>query len=143
MPRRRPSVLRDDIPSRANDRHRYSTINGLSGGCTAQIVRLERTRSYPGETARAFRAWWELAHHSRRWFIPAEYWRTADDHCVPECCGTIFFPRDHLDEVLRALPKRSARELSALVRQLDVKILARSPILLAEPSDAHWWRAES
>lgn len=133
-------MVRDGIPVRLTGRHRYSVINGLSGSCTAQIVRLERTRWSPGETEAAFRAWSALAHHSRRWYVPVPYSPYA--HCdVPECCQPASLPRDQLEDTLRALPRRSARELRVLVRALDAKILARSPLLLAEPSDGYWWVA--
>lgn len=133
-------MVRDGIPVRVKGRHRYSVIDGLSGSCMAQIVRLEQTRFRPGETAAAFRDWWALAHRSRQWYAPLSF---ADcSYCeAPECCEPTAFPRDQLEDTLRALPRRPARELRVLVRELDARILARSPLLLAEPSDAYWWVA--
>ncbi|MFF4786285.1 hypothetical protein ACFY3E_33800 [Streptomyces griseorubiginosus] len=49
--------------------------------------------------------------------------------------------RGHLETVLHALPRKSARELRSLVRPLDRKILARAKALPAHSPDAPWWRA--
>ncbi|MGD6761840.1 hypothetical protein ACOKM5_23185 [Streptomyces sp. BH097] len=42
--------------------------------------------------------------------------------------------------MLQTLPKKSARELRALVRALDTKILARAKVIPAESLDGPWWR---
>ncbi|MFE1315439.1 MULTISPECIES: hypothetical protein [unclassified Streptomyces] len=44
--------------------------------------------------------------------------------------------------MLHALPKKSARELRALVRALDEKILARAKVIPAESLDVPWWRGQ-
>ncbi|MDX2708150.1 hypothetical protein PV350_35690 [Streptomyces sp. PA03-6a] len=47
-----------------------------------------------------------------------------------------------LEAVLHALPGKSARELRALVRALDEKILARAKVIPADSPDAPWWRGQ-
>ncbi|MEV5530997.1 hypothetical protein [Streptomyces prunicolor] len=42
--------------------------------------------------------------------------------------------------MLHALPRKSARELRALVRALDKKILARAKVIRADSLDVPWWR---
>ncbi|MFJ3938291.1 hypothetical protein ACIPYR_15790 [Streptomyces parvus] len=45
----------------------------------------------------------------------------------------------HLETVLHLLPRKSARELRALVRVLDARILMRAKIIPAAGPDEHWW----
>ncbi|MFF4038974.1 hypothetical protein [Streptomyces sp. NPDC001816] len=40
------------------------------------------------------------------------------------------------------MPKKSARELRAVVRALDEKILARAKVIPAESLDVPWWRGQ-
>lgn len=56
------------------------------------------------------------------------------------CYGVDF--RGHLEAVLHALPRKSARELRALVRALDKKILARAKVIPADSLDVPWWRGQ-
>ncbi|WP_406835398.1 hypothetical protein ACICHK_02445 [Streptomyces sp. AHU1] len=42
--------------------------------------------------------------------------------------------------MLHSLPRKSARELRALVRALDGKILARAKVIPADSLDVPWWR---
>ncbi|MFF5364196.1 hypothetical protein ACFY4I_33220 [Streptomyces scabiei] len=53
------------------------------------------------------------------------------------CYGAGF--REHLEAVLHALPEKSARELRALVRALDDKILTRAKVIPADSVDGPWW----
>ncbi|MFC9281048.1 hypothetical protein [Streptomyces collinus] len=141
MARRRPSAVRDTLPlrrSRYSPRPRlYPPINGLSGACTAHIRRLERLRFWPGETDRAFWHWAALAHGPLRAFTDL----LSSTRCgTRECgCDPGYF-RDHLEEVLHALPRKSARELRALVRALDATILERAKVISAASPDLPWWR---
>ncbi|MFG2195740.1 hypothetical protein [Streptomyces sp. NPDC048639] len=137
MPRRRPSALRGELPVRAIGRRRYPTIDRLSGSCTAALRRLERTRFGREATEEAFWHWKTLAHGPVR-DLADPY---VDPGCgVPECgCNGGYF-RSHLEAVLQALPSKSARELRALVRALDDRILARAWIIPADPRGAPWWR---
>ncbi|MFI5824871.1 hypothetical protein ACIA8I_38195 [Streptomyces rishiriensis] len=56
------------------------------------------------------------------------------------CYGAGF--RGHLEAVLHALPRKSARELRALVRALDRKILARAQVIPADSLDVPWWQGQ-
>ena len=137
MPRRRPSALRGDLPVRSLRRRRYPFIDGLSGTCTADLRRLERTRFWPEATEEAFWHWRAYAHGPLRQLVDP---LAGPDCRIPECgcCGAGF--RDHLEAVLHALPRKSARELRALVRALDKKILARAKAIPADSLDVPWWR---
>ncbi|MEU6080447.1 hypothetical protein [Streptomyces sp. NPDC047108] len=117
-------------------RRRYPSIDRLSGSCTADLRRLERTRFSPGATEAAFWHWKSLAHGPL-----GELLNPFSGHCcgIPECCGTAF-ARTHLETVLHALPRKSSRELRALVRALDEKILTRARIIPAEHPETPWWR---
>jgi hypothetical protein len=101
------------------------------------LRRLERARFWPESTAEAFSHWKGLAHGPLR--------RVADPfpggRCgIAECgCDPGYF-RDHLERVLHALPKKSARELRVLVQALDDRILARAKAITVGSPDAPWWR---
>jgi hypothetical protein len=56
------------------------------------------------------------------------------------CYGGCF--RGHLEAVLHALPRKSARELRALVWALDKKILARAKAIPADSLNLPWWRCQ-
>ncbi|WP_329381851.1 hypothetical protein OG625_18230 [Streptomyces sp. NBC_01351] len=137
MPRRRPSDVRAGIPVRSRDHRRlYPAIDRLSGACTADIRRLDRSHYWPEATAGSFWHWAALAHGPLR--------RLAAPHTGTRCetleCGCDpSLHRDHLEEVLHALPKKSARELRQLVRALDSKILARARVSPAGSPDDRWW----
>lgn len=123
MPRRRPAALRGDLPTRLVRRRRYPLIDHLSGSCTADLRRLERARFWPEATEEAFWHWKVLAHGPLRQLVDQ---RIGSDCGLPECgCYGAGF-REHLEAVLHTLPKKSARELRALVRVLDRKVLARA-----------------
>lgn len=67
---------------------------------------------------------------------------TGPDCRIPECrCYGAGF-REHLEAVLHALPKKSARELRVLVRALDDKILTRAKVIPADSVDGPWWRGQ-
>jgi hypothetical protein len=139
MPRRRPSVLRGDLPTRRPRQRRYPFIDRLSGSCSADLRRLERTRFWPEATEEAFWHWKALAHGPLR--------QLADPLVGPDCgileCGCYGLDfRGHLEAVLHALPRKSARELRALVRALDMKILARAKVIPADSPDVPWWRGQ-
>ncbi|WP_458244670.1 hypothetical protein [Streptomyces sp. MAI_2237] len=118
-------------------RRRYPPIDRLSGSCAAALRRLERTRFWPEATEEAFWHWRALAHGPLR--------RLVDPLAGPGCgileCGCYDAGfRGHLETVLHALPKKSARELRALVRALDEKILTRAAVIPADSLDVPWWR---
>ncbi|MFJ9117790.1 hypothetical protein ACIRJO_19810 [Streptomyces sp. NPDC102394] len=137
MPRRRPSVLRGELPVRGGRRRRYPPIDRLSGSCTAALRRLERARFWPEATEEAFWHWRALAHGPLRHLVDP---LAGPDCGLPECgCHGAGF-RGHLETVLHALPRKSARELRSLVRALDEKILARAAVIPADSLDVPWWR---
>ncbi|MEU2283679.1 hypothetical protein ABZ614_17400 [Streptomyces sp. NPDC013178] len=136
MPRRRPSALRGELPVRGARRRRHPSIDRLSGSCTADIRRLERARFWPEATAEAFLQWKNLAHGPLRLIADPV---TAQRCGLPECCDRGYF-RDHLEAVLHALPKKSARELRALVSALDDRILTRAKVIQVDNLGVPWWR---
>jgi hypothetical protein len=121
---------------RGAGRRRYPSIEGLSGSCTADLRRLERTRSLFETTEEAFWHWKRLAHGPLRRLADPE---TADRCGIPGCCDVGYF-RDHLEAVLHALPKKSARELRTLVTALDDRILSRARRIQVDNLGAPWWR---
>lgn len=134
MPRRRPSALRGDIPVLPL-RRRYPPIDRLSGSCTADLRRLERTRFWPEAAEEAFWHWKALAHGPIRQLVNP---RAGSGCGIPECgCYGAGF-REQLEAVLRALPRKSARELRALVWALDEKVLARAKVIPADRLEAPW-----
>ncbi|MFI9762494.1 hypothetical protein ACIHFB_31745 [Streptomyces sp. NPDC051963] len=140
MPRRPPSVVRRDLPVRFRpDRVRFldPQIGRLSAGCAADIRRLERQRFGAGTTARAFRSWSALAHGPLRAIAPEPF---AVTRCgLAECCEPDY-SRDVLEEVLHALPARSARELRRLVAVLDARIVSRAQVIPVPSPGVPWWR---
>ncbi|GAB7106705.1 hypothetical protein JCM4814A_50190 [Streptomyces phaeofaciens JCM 4814] len=136
MPRRRPSALRSERLARTVRRRRYPSIDRLSGSCTADLRRLERSRFLPEETEEAFWHWKSLAHGPLRLIADPV---TAQRCGIPGCCDISSF-RDHLEAVLHALPKKSARELRALVEALDDKILRRVRAIQVDNLGEPWWR---
>ncbi|MEU0947844.1 hypothetical protein ABZ379_34845 [Streptomyces canus] len=102
----------------------------------ADLRRLERSRFFPAETAEAFRRWKALAHGPLRLIADPT---TAQRCGLPGCCDAGYF-RDHLEAVLHALPKKSARELRALVTTLDDEILRRAKAIQVDNLAAPWWR---
>lgn len=137
MPRRRPSALRGELPVRCVSRRRYPSIDRLSGSCAADVRRLERSRFLTGETAEAFWHWKALAHGPLRLIADPV---TANRCGIPGCCDMGYF-RDHLEAVLHALPKKSARELRGLVYALDDRILTRArAVQVGNLGGVPWWR---
>ncbi|MFI0775406.1 hypothetical protein [Streptomyces sp. NPDC021212] len=137
MPRRRPSALRGDIPIRFrfHPRRRFPHIDRLSGSCAADLCRLERRRFRPGAVDEAFWQWKALANRPLR--------RGVDPFSgcgIRGCCGDAEHFRELLETVIHALPKKSARELRALVWSLDARIVARLGILHVDAPDRLWWR---
>ena len=117
-------------------RRRYPAIDRLSGSCAADLRRLERSRFWPEATAEAFAHWKALAHGPlRRLMDPF----TAPRCGVPDCCDPGYF-RDHLETVLHLLPRKSARELRALVSALDATILTRAKVIQVDHAGVPWWR---
>lgn len=97
-------------------RRRPDVLRGLSGRFTADLDRLERTRSYlyPGSVRRALEAWagWQRSPARNRWLQQTWEWGHEPDEDP-------FHAREVLDAVARALPRTSARELRRRLRELD------------------------
>jgi hypothetical protein len=136
VPRRRPSRLRAENRRFSAPRRRFSRIGRLSGSAQAQVVRLERTRLGPGVIEQALSRWSAMAR------APADRLpRPFGDRCgVPECCPGPAEERDLLELALCALPRKSARELRALVRPLDLRILRRPDAVPYGEPPHRWWR---
>lgn len=105
----------------------------------ADLRQLERTRFWPEAAEEAFWHWKVLAHGPLRQLVDP---RMGADCGLPECgCYGAGF-REQLEAVLHALPRKSARELRALVRALDEKILARAKVIPADSPEAPWWLSQ-
>jgi hypothetical protein len=110
---------------------------GRESGCGG--LPLERTRFWPEATEEAFWHWKTLARLPLNHLIDP---LAGADCGVPECgCYGVNF-RDHLEAVIQALPRKSARELRALVWALDEKILTGSKVIPAKSRDVPWWRGQ-
>lgn len=130
--------MRDDFPVRVRGRiPRFPAIDHLSGACRADIRRLEATRFWPGATGLSYSFWARLAHGPVKYLGAPE---TSTRCSVPECGCDPAFHRDHLEEVLHALRKKSARELRRLVWALDDTIVSRARVVRAGSRDTPWWR---
>ncbi|WP_327717858.1 hypothetical protein OG381_22385 [Streptomyces sp. NBC_00490] len=138
MPRRRPSAVQAATPVRVRpSRHPRPRprIGRISAGCAADIRRLEHRRFSPGDTDSAFRYWAALAHGPL-----ARLTRDVDVCGIAGCGCDPGYYRDHLEQVLHALPTRSARELRALLHELDAVILRRVRVLPCSSPDVPWWK---
>ncbi|NEC15409.1 hypothetical protein G3I34_24690 [Streptomyces sp. SID8014] len=107
--------MRAGLPRPRRPYEKSPVIDGLSGGTSAEVARLERSRNYlwPGAVAEAVRAW---AGHVR---LPrGRTWPHAG--CAPcYCCPDPWESRESLDRVARALSRRGARELRRVVARHD------------------------
>ncbi|MFF1558982.1 hypothetical protein [Streptomyces sp. NPDC058279] len=104
----------------------------------ADISRTERKPYWPGPTFEAWRRWRALAYKPGPWVMHA----VLDDGTC-ECCDPFrgVEVRSVLEAMCRVLPRRSARELRAVLTPLDERFLARTlndPF--ASPQDPWWLR---
>ena len=91
---------------------------------------------WPGAVFQAFRGWQTFAHGPLR-----DLTSISVAGCgTPECCPAPDADRDVLEAALHRLPRKSARELRALIADPDGKILARAVVIPRRPSDPYWWR---
>ena len=139
MPRRSPSAVRAARPFHPRRSRSFSIIDGVSAATSAEIRRWEQTHGRPGEVARDL-AWWkiEAAEMTRRGWYGANVgtYEFGDRNCP--CCD-YDQPRGRwgLEDVLQALSRRGRRELGAVVRAIDARVLART---YGEPPDSPgWW----
>ncbi|RKN34961.1 hypothetical protein D7294_31300 [Streptomyces hoynatensis] len=125
--RRRPGESRAVVP-------------GLSARTLAAIAAAERERLWPGAAHEAWRRWHRLVHAPGHgvlypyavgvglWPVPIGDWWYPD-----EC-------RAALETIRRAVPRRCAAELGALLAPLDERYLRRTLPDPAAPADEPWWR---
>ncbi|MFF9787743.1 hypothetical protein [Streptomyces nigrescens] len=118
MPRRPPHNVRAGFPARRPDRDVVADIDGLSARAMSEIRRIERTRTYlePGQTVAAVRLWKAHVRLPKRQLWTDWEW---GDELHWDCCGNPFHARDLLEDMVNALPARSAAELRRLVERLD------------------------
>ncbi len=104
MARRSPARVRADPPRRGTTGEPVPTLGGLSPRGLACLVRLERTRLWPGAAAEALRAW--------EGFVRDPFHRLWDPESgcgVLRCCPDPDEVRHVLDLVAHALPAGDAR----------------------------------
>ncbi|MFE7772994.1 hypothetical protein ACFU5O_03665 [Streptomyces sp. NPDC057445] len=118
MPRRRPRQVRTEFAVRRRCRkNELNPIGGVSRRALHEIARVEETRNYlwSGAVRESLGMWrrhvGQLGHR---------LWDEDQAGCTEWlCCGDPHRARDLLEGALRALPKRAARELRAVVDELD------------------------
>ncbi|GAA4694080.1 hypothetical protein GCM10023198_12130 [Promicromonospora umidemergens] len=137
MPRRRPVQVRRLAARRLRTYRptqlllRYVKDRRLSGPTHAAISLAERL---PGEVFAALQNWDREARTRNPWS------RRAYGCGARECRGSPLDDRDLLERTIHRLPRRPARELRALVRELDRRILAKFPVQLDHYH--RWWHAD-
>jgi hypothetical protein len=111
MARNRPAAVRAAMIAPSP-----TVIDGLSARTLADIAAVEARHNglSIGATTAALRRWRELAKDPRR-----REWSDDDSCATWYCCASPYEVRQRLEQVLRGLPTRSARELRALVGELD------------------------
>jgi GrpB-like predicted nucleotidyltransferase (UPF0157 family) len=124
MPRRRPSELRDG-PVRRGVTYRVRGLPHASARLVGAVARWEQS---PGEVAWAVKIWAEAVR--RPHYV---HYRTGDWDFPHEF-------RERLEDALRALPPRAARELRELVRPLDEIYLANTSNNPFAARADPWWR---
>ncbi|WP_406840663.1 hypothetical protein ACICHK_38885 [Streptomyces sp. AHU1] len=131
---RQCEILQDDaqleitgLLTRSSGLHRPSRQPG----------RMERTRLQPGLIERALSRWTAIAKAPKDQ-LPSPF----GDRCgVPECCPEPADERDLPELAIRALPKKSSRELRSIVQPLDLKILERPDAVPYGDPPHRWWRS--
>jgi hypothetical protein len=139
MPRRPPAAVRAALPRHPRRRdQQFSVIDGVSAGTLREIRSWELSRGRPGEVARDF-AWWERQVNE----MSSRHWHGSDSgfyygYFGCPCCD--YDPprgRWGLEDVLRALSRHARRELAAIVKALDARVLATT--YGSEPDTPGWW----
>lgn len=92
-------------------------VNGLSSRALSEIIRLEHTCNYlqPGDVSAAVRLWKDYVHQPERDLWHDYEWGNVHWYC----CGNPLDGRALLDDVIRAMSPRGARELRKLIEDLD------------------------
>ncbi|WP_150254595.1 hypothetical protein [Nocardiopsis deserti] len=93
-------------------------LPGLSGAANAEVARLElqRPELYPGRVREAFDFWERFVRNPYR-----RLWdHGQEEGCgAPSCRNHLWETRDLLDAVAYRMTPHRARELRALLRELD------------------------
>lgn len=93
-------------------------------------------RLQPGLIEQALTRWAAIARAPRDQ-LPSPF----SDRCgVTDCCPEPADERDLLELAIRALPKKSSRELRSIVLPLDLKILERPDAVPYGDSPHRWWQ---
>lgn len=130
MTRRRPAQVRGGLAPRRPVA--FTVVDGLDVAAQLDVRTFERARLAPGAIARALRSWRQQVRLSRR------YVTDTTPYGCPCCCDG-GHGRTELKLALHALPRRSARQLRALVEPLDDTFLARTLPDPRLPEDLPWW----
>jgi hypothetical protein len=114
-------------------------IDGVSVGTLREIRSWELARGQPGEVARDL-AWWQCQANemlSRRWHGLPEGINDSEHLRYPCCDDDPARGRWGLDDVLQALSRQARRELAAVVKAIDDRVLAAA--YGSEPDKPGWW----
>ncbi|MFF3273901.1 hypothetical protein ACFYWU_23685 [Streptomyces chrestomyceticus] len=129
MTRRRPAQVRGGLAARRPAA--FTVVDGLDAAAQLDVRALERSRLTPGAVAKALESWRQQVRLPRRYAADTAYYG------CPCCDGG--YGRAELDIALHALPRRSARQLRALVEPVDRAFLARTLPDPHTPDDRPWW----
>ena len=138
MPRRRPSTLRAKVDVSFLPRSRYSKIGRISGAAQSQVILLERTRFRPGSVATSLARWTDLARTPRGRRL--ELYSAGCGE--PGCCPPPGDDRDLLEYAVRAMPRKSARELRAILDALDEAIMSHPDLAHSHVFRGRWWLSD-
>ncbi|MFK8850531.1 hypothetical protein [Streptomyces sp. Ac-502] len=130
MARRRPAQVRDGLALRRPTA--FTVVDGLDAAAQLDVRRFEQTRLAPGVLAKALKSWRQQVR------LPGRYPTDTTPFGCPCCCDG-GHGRTELELALHALPRRSARQLRALVEPLDHIFLSRTLHDPHLPDDLPWW----
>ncbi|KQV04758.1 MULTISPECIES: hypothetical protein [unclassified Kitasatospora] len=139
MARKPPARVRAGLARepRAGDYHPRRVVPGLSGTAQRAVAAFELARDRPGGIAAALEEWERFVRRSPQ-HEPFEHSEQAF-HMICED-DDLGMSRALLEQALRALPSRSARELRSVVGEVDRIYLAR---VRPDPrcnGREDWWR---
>ncbi|MEV5599397.1 hypothetical protein [Streptomyces sp. NPDC052496] len=129
MARNRPAQVRSGLAPRRPAA--FTVVDGLDASAQLDVRALERSRLSPGSVATALRNWRQQLQ------LPDRHVADTSYYGCPCCDGRD--GRAELEFALHALPRRSARQLRALVQPLDDAFLARTYHDPHTPENLPWW----
>lgn len=116
-------------------RGRYSKVGRISGSAQAQVIHAERTRFGPGAVARALDLWAAIARAPDD--LPERiFWPGCGER---SCCPSPGDDREVLERVIRSMPRKSAKELRAIVQPLDDAITSHPSFAFTYLAEGNWW----